>query len=58
MATAKIFKSNIGLFLLVDCFRPYIDCTEDQGADEDNEDKPKSIFEREDLFKDPIEEKD
>ena len=58
MATAKIFKSNIVFFLLVDCFRPYIDTTEDQGADEDNEDKPKSIFEREDLFKDPIEEKD
>jgi len=50
--------ANIFILVLVECFKPYTDTKEDQGADEDNEDKPKSIFEREDLFKDPLDEKD
>lgn len=50
--------SNAHIEADIDCFKPYIDTREEPGADEDNEDKPKSIFEREDLFKDPLDEKD
>ena len=40
------------------CFEPYIDTKAEIVENEDGEDKPKSIFEREDVFKDPLDEKD
>lgn len=42
----------------ISCFQPYIETKADVGENEDGEEKPKSIFERDDLFKDPLEEKD
>lgn len=40
------------------CFEPYVEPKPDTGNDEDGEEKSKSIFEREDLFKDPLDEKE
>ena len=40
------------------CFKEYIDTREIQEENEEGEDKPKSIFDREDVFKDPLEDKD
>jgi len=45
-------------FLLESVFQPYFDTKKDLGEGEEDGDKPKSIFEREDLFKDPLEEKE
>ena len=40
------------------CFKEYRDTKEIQEENEEGEDKPKSIFDREDVFKDPLEDKD
>ena len=45
-------------FCVVECYRPYIETKVDQGGEEDDADKPKSIFQREDLFKDPLDAND
>jgi hypothetical protein len=39
-------------------FAPYVDTKADLQENEEDTDKPKSIFDREDLHKDPLEEKD
>ena len=39
-------------------FAPYIDTKADVPENEEDVDKPKSIFDREDLHKDPLVEKD
>ena len=46
------------LHCLDSCFEPYVEAEPDTGENEEGEDKPKSIFEREDLFKDPLQEQD
>lgn len=53
-----LFANFLFSISLVECFKPYIETPEDVGVDDDNEEKPKSIFEREDLFKDPLDEKE
>ena len=40
------------------CFKEHRDTKEIQEENEEGEDKPKSIFDREDVFKDPLEDKD
>lgn len=52
------FLLILSLLSIVECFKPYIETPDDVGVDDDNEEKPKSIFEREDLFKDPLDEKE
>ena len=46
------------IICLAACFREFIDTREIQEENEEGEDKPKSIFDREDVYKDPLEDKD
>lgn len=52
----KPSNKHIGTDMSV--FAPYVDTKADVQENEEDADKPKSIFDREDLHKDPLEEKD
>ena len=49
----SIFLTSFYCFI-VECFKPYFETKEEKGNEEDDVEKPKSIFERDDLFKDPV----
>ena len=49
----SIFLTSLYCFI-VECFKPYFETKEEKGNEEDDVEKPKSIFERDDLFKDPV----